>query len=145
MTRCCSLVFLNLLLLFGGSMSVAQKLPRRMPEAKQNSLAMKGSVRLITIAPGHFHASLVQKVMYPQVAPEVWVYAPAGADLDEHLKRVEAYNTRTENPTTWQETLYTGTDFLARMLSEKTGNVVVIAGNNREKTKYIERSVKAGL
>jgi len=33
-------------------------------------------VRLITLDPGHFHASLVQKSMYPQVSPEVRVYAP---------------------------------------------------------------------
>ena len=35
-------------------------------------------VRLITLDPGHFHAALVQKEMYPGVAKQVHVYAPLG-------------------------------------------------------------------
>ena len=35
-------------------------------------------VRLMTLDPGHFHAALVQKEMYPGVAPRVDVYAPLG-------------------------------------------------------------------
>jgi len=145
MVSCRTFLLVNLLLLFGSSMSLAQKRTRPMQQTKQNSLAARGSVRLITLAPGHFHASLVQKLMYPQVAPTVWVYAPAGPELDEHLKRVEAYNSRTNDPTSWQEQLYTGPDFFQRMLSEKSGNVVVIAGNNREKIDYIAGSLQAGL
>ena len=59
----------------------------------------KGEVKLITLDPGHFHAALVQKNMYDQVNPEVFVYAPKGADLNEHLKKIEGYNTRAQNPT----------------------------------------------
>ena len=33
-------------------------------------------VRLITVDPGHFHAALVQKSMYPGVDSNVQVYAP---------------------------------------------------------------------
>jgi len=102
-------------------------------------------VRLITLDPGHFHASLVQKFMYPQVSPVVHVYAPAGPDLQEHLKRIEGFNTRADHPTHWEEKVYTGSDFLERMLQEKAGNVVVLAGNNARKTEYIERSVAAGF
>ena len=116
-----------------------------MRQTKQNSMARRDSIRLITLAPGHFHASLVQKVMYPQVAPTVWVYAPPGPELDEHLKRIEAYNTRTNDPTRWQQQLYTGADFFQRMLAERPGNAVVIAGNNREKIDYIAGSLQAGL
>src|SRR5271169_6184069 len=89
-----------------------------------NAFAADASVKLMTLDPGHFHAALVQKSMYPQVDPVVHVYAPGGADLDLHLKRVEAYNTRAENPTHWQEKVYTGADFLDRMVKEKPGNVV---------------------
>lgn len=103
------------------------------------------TIRLITLDPGHFHAALVQKAMYPQVSPEVHVYAPAGDDLTAHLKRIEGYNTRAENPTRWVETIYSGADFLDRMCSEKAGNVVVISGNNRQKTEYIQKAVAAGL
>jgi predicted dehydrogenase len=102
-------------------------------------------VRLLTLDPGHFHASLVQKFMYPQVSPVVHVYAPPGPDLQEHLKRIEAFNTRADQPTHWEEKVHTGPDFLQRMLREKAGNVVVLAGNNAHKTEYINRSVSAGF
>jgi predicted dehydrogenase len=103
------------------------------------------TIRLITLDPGHFHAGLVQKFMYPQVSPVVHVYAPAGQDLHEHLQRIESFNQRPDNPTHWEEKVYTGPDFLERMLRHKAGNVVVLAGNNLRKTEYIERSVRAGL
>ncbi|GAB3540441.1 putative oxidoreductase C-terminal domain-containing protein [Pontibacter brevis] len=102
-------------------------------------------VRLITLDPGHFHAALVQKSMYDNVDLVVHVFAPAGDDVQEHLKKVEAYNSRPENPTNWQEEVYTGADYLQKMLAEKPGNVVVLAGNNQKKTEYIKASVDAGL
>jgi predicted dehydrogenase len=104
-----------------------------------------GDVRLITLDPGHFHAALVQKTSYPQVCDEVFVYAPVGADVDEHLKKIDAFNGRADSPTRWRETVYTGPDFEERMLEEKKGNVVVLAGNNGKKTGYIRRAVGAGL
>lgn len=102
-------------------------------------------VKLITLDPGHFHAALVQKPTYPNVDSVVHVYAPEGNDVKEHLKRIETYNTRAENPTNWVEEVYTGEDYLQKMLSEKPGNVVVIAGNNKLKTEYIHSSIAAGL
>ena len=105
----------------------------------------KGEVKIMTLDPGHFHAALVQKNMYDQVSPEVFVYAPEGNDLKEHLKRIEGYNSRIESPTAWSEKVYTGNDYLEKMLSEKPGNVVVVSGNNRIKTDYIKKSVEAGL
>jgi predicted dehydrogenase len=101
--------------------------------------------RLMTLDPGHFHAALVQKSMYLQVDTLVHVYAPAGPDLDEHLKRVEGYNTRPENPTHWRAEVYQGPDFLAKMLADKPGNVLVLAGNNRHKTDYLSQAVAAKL
>ena len=101
--------------------------------------------RLITLDPGHFHASLVQKFMVLDVDPLVRVYAPAGDDLQEHLKRIDSFNTRSNQPTHWREEVYTGTDFLAKMLADRAGNVVVLAGNNTNKTDYILRSVQAGF
>ena len=103
------------------------------------------AVRLITLDPGHFHAGLVQKIMYPQVNPVVHVYAPAGPDLDQHLKRIESFNTRADQPTRWEEKVYTGPDCLQRMLKDRAGNVVVLAGNNARKTDYINRCVSAGF
>jgi predicted dehydrogenase len=102
-------------------------------------------VKLITLDPGHFHAALVQKSMYPQVDPDVHVYAPAGIDLQMHLDKINGYNKAATNPTHWKEIVYTGDDYLQKMLREKKGNVVVLAGNNRLKTDYILSSVKAGF
>lgn len=102
-------------------------------------------IRLITLDPGHFHAALVQKYMYEQVDSTVHVYAPEGQELKSHLSLVESYNSRLDKPTFWKEEIYTGPDFLDRMLSEKKGNVVVMAGNNKMKTDYIFKSVDAGL
>ena len=102
------------------------------------------SVKLITLDPGHFHAALVQAADYPQVDPTVHVYAPAGPDLDQHLKRIDGYNTRADKPTHWQEEVHAGPDFLQRMLDEKKGNLVILSGNNSRKADSILSCVKAG-
>ena len=104
-----------------------------------------GEVTLMTLDPGHFHAALVQKTQYPGVSRDVYVYAPEGPDLEQHLGRIDAYNSRPENPTRWNEIVYRGEDFLDRMLSEKKGNVMVTSGNNALKTKYIFRTLDAGI
>ncbi|MCX6996039.1 MAG: oxidoreductase [Kiritimatiellaeota bacterium] len=109
------------------------------------SAAEEYPVRLITLDPGHFHAALVQKSMYAQVAPVVHVYAPAGPELQAHLNLVQGYNTRSNQPTRWEERVYTGTNYLDRMIAERAGNVVVMAGNNAKKTAYLARSVDAGF
>jgi len=109
------------------------------------SMATDYQVRLITVDPGHFHAALVQKIMYEQVSPEVHVYAPEGPDCKQHLDRINSYNTRTDNPTSWEEIVYTGSDFFEKMLAEKAGNVVVLSGNNLKKAEYITSSINEGL
>jgi predicted dehydrogenase len=73
------------------------------------------------------------------------VYAPESEDVNQHLNRINGYNTRSENPTSWNEIVYTGSDYFEKMINEKKGNVVVIAGNNLKKIDYIKASVDAGL
>lgn len=102
-------------------------------------------VRLITLDPGHFHAALVQKSMYPGVDATVHVYAPGGPDLQMHLSKINNYNTAKTSPTHWNEQVYTGEDYFKRMIAERKGNVVVLAGNNQLKTDYILQSVQAGF
>jgi predicted dehydrogenase len=114
-------------------------------EKKAMFTGAKGEVKIITLDPGHFHAALVQKSMYDQVDPVVHVYAPDGPDLQDHLGRINGFNTRTENPTAWKEEIYSKPDFFDKMIAEKAGNVVVISGNNAKKTEYILKSVEAGL
>jgi predicted dehydrogenase len=102
-------------------------------------------VRLITLDPGHFHAGLIQKEMYPGVDPTVHVYAPLGPDLLAHLGRVSAYNRRAERPTSWRLEVHASPDCLERMLREKPGNAVVLSGRNRGKMDRILASVEGGL
>ncbi|MGC4233325.1 MAG: putative oxidoreductase C-terminal domain-containing protein [Niabella sp.] len=103
------------------------------------------SVHLIILSPGHFHAALVQKSMYEKMSPVVHVYAPKSSETNAYFRLIEKYNTRLDSPTSWDEKLYTGVDYLEKMLSERSGNVVVLAGNNQRKTDYIKKSVTAGL
>lgn len=102
-------------------------------------------VKLITLDPGHFHSALVQKTMYPQVDTTVYVYAKKSNDLTLHLDRIKSYNNNATAPTRWNEIVYEGDDYLDKMLLEKKGNVVMLAGNNQLKTDYILKSVKAGF
>jgi predicted dehydrogenase len=102
-------------------------------------------VKLTILAPGHFHAALVQKKMYSDVEPLVHVYAPEGPDLRDYVQRIEGYNGRAENPTSWRLQIVAAPDFLERFIAEKAGDIVVIAGNNQRKTEYIGRAVEAGF
>lgn len=103
------------------------------------------AVSLVTVAPGHFHAALVQKSMYDDVASTVHVYASEGPELDAHQALITQYNTRDQDPTSWNQVVYTGADFFEKMLEERNGNVVVLAGNNGDKTNYIWQAVDAGF
>ena len=111
----------------------------------QTDAGAAGKIKLITLDPGHFHAALVQKTMFPEVDSVVHVYAPDGEDLLEHLKKIEGFNSRPEDPTSWKEKVYAGADYLEKMLADKPGNVVVLAGDNQKKIDYIQASVEAGL
>lgn len=105
----------------------------------------KEKVNLITLDPGHYHAALVQKSMYEQIDPTVYVYAPNGPDVRNHMRQILRFNSRPENPTNWRQVVHTGDDFLEKMVAEKRGDIVVISSNNRRKTEYIKASIDAGL
>ena len=102
-------------------------------------------MNLAILAPGHFHAALVQKKMYADIEPAVHVYAEEGPDLDDYVRKVESYNARSENPTAWRLQLHPGADFLERFVADRNGDVVVISGNNERKTEYLSRAVAAGI
>src|SRR2546422_1970748 len=115
-----------------------------------SGLGLKGDelvneARLMVVDPGHFHAALVQKEMYPWLEKRVSVYAPLGPDVIDYLNRIGRFNTRKENPTSWEVELHTGPDFFERMLRERPGNVVILTGRNRPKIDRIQASVGAGL
>jgi len=120
------------------SFGSCQNKPKEMDKSEQK-------VRLITLDPGHFHAALLQKSMYAEIDSVVHVYAPDGSELENHMKLVDSYNSRPDNPTSWKHEIYKGPDYLERMFSEKAGNVVIISGNNKSKSSYISRSIDSGL
>jgi predicted dehydrogenase len=102
-------------------------------------------VRFMILDPGHFHAALVLKEMYPTVSPRVDVYAPLGPDLLDHLKRVARFNAREERPTAWNIDVHCGVDALERLCRERPGNVVILSGRNRDKIRRIKAALEAGL
>jgi predicted dehydrogenase len=101
--------------------------------------------KLIIVDPGHFHATLLQKDMYPWVDPRVTVYAPLGPDLLDYLNRISLFNSRQENPTRWALDIHTSNDPMAEMLRGHAGNIVVFTGRNRGKIDRILSALKAGL
>ncbi|HEY3120220.1 MAG TPA: putative oxidoreductase C-terminal domain-containing protein [Vicinamibacteria bacterium] len=102
-------------------------------------------IRFITLDPGHFHAALVQKEMYPGVSKTVHVYAPLGQDLLDHLDRVARFNQRKDRPTAWELEVHAAPDFLQQMLRDHPGNAVVLSGRNRGKIGKVQASLEAGL
>jgi len=105
----------------------------------------KAPFQLMTLDPGHFHAALVQKMTLDGVDAVVYVYAPEGSDVQDHLARIRGFNTRAENPTNWVEEVYYGPDFFEKMIHDKPGNIMVVSGNNAKKTDYIKKTVEAGI
>ena len=104
----------------------------------------QGDLRLVIVDPGHFHAALVQKEMYPFLSPRVAVYAPLSPELVDYLNRVSLFNLRPDNPTRWELDVHTGMDYFDRMLREKAGNVAMFTGRNRGKIDRILRVQAAG-
>jgi len=116
-----------------------------LPSCKKPENGQEYLATMMTADPGHFHAALVQKVMYDEVNPEVYVFAPEGSDVQDHLNRIEGFNTRAENPASWKVNTYLGADFFSKLLEEKPGNVVNFAGNNQKKTEYIHEAISNGI
>lgn len=134
-----SSIILGVLLLFSCNMH------KEKGQSQDVFTGKEGEIKLVILDPGHFHASLLQKFPQRQVNDTVYVYAPEGNELDQYLASIESYNQRQENPTRWHIELYSGDDYLEKMINEKSGNVVILAGNNRKKTEYIFQSLNAGF
>lgn len=102
-------------------------------------------LKLISLDPGHFHAALIQKSKLESIDSNVYVYAPEGQEVEAYSSLIESYNSREDHPTSWNQHVYLGNDYLERMLEEKPGEIVVLAGNNLKKSDYISQSIQAGL
>lgn len=108
-------------------------------------MAYKRKITFMSLDPGHFHAALIHKSMYPHVDSTVYVFAPPGDELKDYLGRIDSYNSHPQNPTAWKIEAYVGTDFLDKMISQKPGNVMVVAGKNDQKIDYIMAAIQNGI
>ncbi|SDZ57435.1 MULTISPECIES: putative oxidoreductase C-terminal domain-containing protein [Rhodonellum] len=105
----------------------------------------KDKVIIMSLDPGHFHAGLIHKTMYPKVDSTVYVFAPEGNELADYLQRIAGYNLREENPTSWNIQVEKGEDYLEQMISKKPGNVMMVAGKNDQKIDYIRAAIANGI
>ena len=81
----------------------------------------------------------------PRVADEIFVYAREGAELRDFLALVERFNRRSPNPTRWRPVVTTADDPLGRLLEERRGDVVILAGRNGGKARTIRRLHESGF
>jgi len=100
---------------------------------------------LVVVDPGHFHATLVQREMYPGLSPLVRVLAPLGPDLIDYLSRIARYNRQPEAATDWRLDVHAGPDFLDRLRAGPAGGIAVFSGRNRGKIERIIAALEAGL
>ena len=99
---------------------------------------------LYVIDPGHFHAALVQKNMLDGVSDTVRVYASAGKELDQYLMTMKSFSERKDDPVSWVQEVHSGEGYLEALPEEGNGNVVVLSGNNKDKSEYISLAVDKG-
>lgn len=97
--------------------------------------------KLIVIDPQHFHAALVQKVANPLIDENVHLFSPSESKTAGYRSLIQQYNSRQENPTHWVIKEYYGADFLTKAFEKDNGDIVVLAGDNKEKINYIAQSV----
>ncbi len=102
-------------------------------------------IRIMTLEPGHFHAGLIHKSMYPIVDSTIYVFAPVGPELDDYVARITGYNVRETDPTAWKLNIQQGDDFLDKMIAQKPGNVMVVAGKNNQKVDYVLEAIQNGI
>lgn len=114
-------------------------------EMKTETLESDSNVRIMTLDPGHFHAGLIHKSMYPVVDSIIHIFAPEKPELKDHLNRIASYNNREADPTAWNLEVYSGPDYLQKMISQKPGNVMMVAGKNDQKIDYILAAVENGI
>lgn len=100
---------------------------------------------LAFLEPGHFHATLTLGERQPRVRDEIFIYTQPGPELDDFLALVEAFNRRAERPTSWRPVVRTGDLPLERLIAERPGEVVILAGKNDRKMALMRRLHDAGF
>src|SRR5689334_21011976 len=81
--------------------------------------AQSKPMELIIVDPGHFHATLLQKEMYPSLAPRVSVYGTLGPEVLDYLNRISLFNSRKEDPTHWELDVHLSADPMSELLRDQ--------------------------
>jgi predicted dehydrogenase len=105
-------------------------------------------ITLLFHEPGHFHAALLLKSANARIARDVHLYATPGAERDAFMALVSSFNERERAPTRWRVHLHEDADAdaaLERLLRERRGEAVVLAGRNGHKLDRIARLHEAGF
>lgn len=110
----------------------------------QSSNGDDDRINLVVVQPEHFHAALVQKYKNSEINSEVHLFADTITSAEAYQNLIQQYNSRSESPTDWKVIPYYGNDFLDKAFKSNVGNVVVLAGDNKEKIEFISHSVKNG-
>ena len=92
---------------------------------------------IVILNPGHFHAALTLRERHRLIDDDVYIFAEDGPDADNFLRLVRAFNDRAVNPTRWTLHVYRGADYLEKLMAQRPGEVVVVAGRNNEKMPLI--------
>ena len=100
---------------------------------------------LVIVNPGHFHAALTLRQRHPLLGDDVYVYAEDGPEVESFLDIARSFNARARDPTRWTLHTYRGTDYLARLLAERPGDIAVLAGKSLGKTALLHRLHAAGF
>lgn len=101
--------------------------------------------RLLFLDPGHFHAALTLRAANPRVADEIHLHAPEGAESQAFVDLVEGFNARADAPTAWRLECHLGANSLHRLIEERRGEIVILAGRNDRKLATIRRLREAGF
>lgn len=116
------------------------------PSTKKHLVKEDPKIRLVVLSPAHPHGAHMQEAFRNEFYREVAVYAPSREDMQtSYLNLIGHYNRKVSEQDQWHLDVYTGSDYLKKMLSEKKGDMVLIASNNERKAEYIKKSAESGM
>src|SRR5690606_29278679 len=108
-----------------------------MPIVKRYVEGQTPLFKLIVLSPEHPHGVYIQQTFSNFLDKEVSVYAASKANIqDSYLNRIERFNKKSKKQDAWRLHIYTGADYLEKMLQEKNGDIALIASNNQLKSTY---------
>jgi predicted dehydrogenase len=95
--------------------------------------------------PGHFHAALLFFHGNPRVDATVHVYADNAPEAETFAAMLQGFNARDHEPTNWRVNPYIGDDALDRLIEDRKGEIVILAGRNGPRLELMHRLHDAGL